>query len=165
MKSVYFIRHAKSSWDDMSLRDIDRPLNKRGFRDAPFMANVLKGKGVKPSAIISSPANRGLTTATYFAKELDIPKKHIKVEPKIYEAMTSEVLEVIQNLPEAYKLVLIFGHNPTFTSIANLFSENYIANVPTCGIFRVDAQIDSWSEFSDANGALSELHYPKQYFS
>ncbi len=165
MKSVYFIRHAKSSWDDMSLRDIDRPLNSRGLRDAPFMATVLKGKGVKPNAIISSPANRAFTTASFFAKELDIPKKEIKIEPRIYEAMTSEIMDIIQNLPDAYKLILIFGHNPTFTSVANQFTSQYLANLPTCGIFRVDANVESWSQFNDATGELTELHYPKQYFS
>ncbi len=165
MKSVYFIRHAKSSWEDMSLRDIDRPLNKRGKRDAPFMATVLKGKGVTPNAIISSPANRAFTTATHFAKELSIPESEIIIEPKIYEAMTSEVMEVVNSLPDAYKLVLVFGHNPTFTNIANLFSDRFLANLPTCGIFRVDANIDSWKEFNDGTGKLSELHYPKQYFS
>ena len=165
MKTVYFVRHAKSSWADMSLDDIDRPLNKRGLRDAPFMASVLKGKGVIPNAIISSPANRAFTTATYFAKELNIPKEKIKQEPRIYEAMTSEVMDIVQNLPEAYKLVLVFGHNPTFTTIANLFSDNYIANLPTCGIFRVDANVESWSQFNDTSGKLTELHYPKQYFS
>lgn len=165
MKSIYFVRHAKSSWSDMSLRDIDRPLNKRGLRDAPFMGTVLKGKGVVPHAIISSPANRAFTTARFFAQNLDFPEQKIKIEPRIYEAMTRDVLEVVTNLSEEYRLVLIFGHNPTFTSLANLFSEEYIVNLPTCGLFRVDANIDSWSQFSDSTGKLTELQYPKQYFS
>ena len=134
MKIVYFVRHAKSSWEDMSLRDIDRPLNPRGKRDAPFMAKLLKGKGVKADAIISSPANRAFSTASVFAAELEVKKEDIRVKDQIYEAYTNDVLDVISNLEDDLETVLIFGHNPTFTSLANMFSKDYIPNVPTCGI-------------------------------
>ena len=84
MKNVYFVRHAKSSWRDASLNDIERPLNSRGLRDAPFMAKLLKSKNVKPDLILSSPANRALTTAKYFAKEMGIPTEKIDVRNRIY---------------------------------------------------------------------------------
>ncbi len=164
MKTVYFVRHAKSSWADLSLRDIDRPLNQRGKRDAPFMANLIKGQGVLPDALISSTAKRAFLTAKRFAKAFDIPKKAIIKKDKIYEAYAVQVMEVIQEQPDNWKTIFIFGHNPTFTSLANAFSNEYIGNVPTCGIFRVVAAVDSWRQFSENTGKLTAFYFPKQYF-
>ena len=92
MKKIYLIRHAKSSWDDPGLSDIERPLNHRGLRDAPFMSKMLKGKNVTPNKLISSPANRAFTTATYFAKELNIPEQAIVIRKEVYHAYPEEVL-------------------------------------------------------------------------
>ncbi|MCB0588336.1 MAG: histidine phosphatase family protein [Phaeodactylibacter sp.] len=164
MKTVFFVRHAKSSWDDPSLRDIERPLNKRGKRDAPFMGKLLSGKGVRPDQLISSPAKRALTTARLFADALGISKKDIFVDKRIYDAYPDDILDILQELPDDCSTVLIFGHNPTFTGVANLFTEDYISNVPTCGVFRVDAEIDTWPDFREGRGRLTEYHYPKQYF-
>lgn len=163
MKKVYFIRHAKSSWNDPGLSDIERPLNKRGFRDAPFMAKMLRGKNISPDKLISSPANRAFTTATYFAKELNIPEKAIVIRKEIYHAYPEEVLNIIRNLPNTDTEVLLFGHNPCFTSLANQFSKEYIPNVPTCGIVKIEAEVENWKDFEKA-GILTEFHFPKQYF-
>jgi len=165
MKTVYFIRHAKSSWKDPSLDDFDRPLNKRGYRDAPFMAKLLRGQVSNLDAIVSSPANRAFTTATYFAEAFALPKSEIVTRKAIYEAYPEEVLEVIQAFPKEWKTALLFGHNPAFNSLANLFSEDPIVNVPTCGIFRVDAVVDQWADFTQNAGRLVEFYYPKQYFT
>lgn len=165
MKTVYFIRHAKSSWNDMSLRDHDRPLNKRGLRDAPFMSKLLKGKGVKVDAILTSSANRALTTANYFKQELDLTDQQFLIRKDIYEAWAETVLEEVKNAPSEAETILVFGHNPTFTSIANFYSEEYIPNVPTCGICKIEFDIDSWGELSKSNGKLTGFYFPKQYFS
>ena len=164
MKTVYFVRHAKSSWDDPSLRDLDRPLNPRGFRDAPFMAKLLKAKMVVPGQIISSPAKRAHTTAVYFAKELGLAPEDIMIRREIYEAYTGDVIDLIQSLPDDLDIVLIFGHNPTFTSIANMFSQDYIPNVPTCGITKVVAPVQNWKQFNEQTASLEDFYYPKQYF-
>lgn len=165
MKVVYFVRHAKSSWSDMSLKDFDRPLNKRGKRDAPFMAQKLKEFGVQPDAIISSPANRAITTARHFAAALDIKPKKIIQEEGIYEAWGQAVIKIIQALPNQLETILVFGHNPAFTMIANSFSGGRdIDNVPTCGIVKVEATIDHWNDFEGATGKVKDFYYPKQYF-
>ena len=165
MKTVYLVRHAKSSWADMSLRDIDRPLNKRGFRDAPFMAKMLKGKGARPDALVSSPANRAFTTASYFAKAIDWSPEDIVVEKDIYEAYVSDLFEIVRSLSEEWDTICLFGHNPTFTSFANRFGgRDYIPNIPTCGIVRIESDCKQWSDFSEENSRLVEFHYPKQYF-
>jgi phosphohistidine phosphatase len=164
MKNVYFIRHAKSSWEDSSLSDIQRPLNPRGLRDAPFMAKMLKNKNVQADFIISSPANRALTTARSFAKEMGLSDVKIDVNNIVYGAYPDDVIQLIKKIGDNVETLLVFGHNPTFTSIVNRFTEDYIANVPTCGIVKIEADIDSWSAFSEANAVQTEFYYPKQYF-
>lgn len=159
-KTVYLIRHAKSSWKDLSLEDINRPLNKRGRRDAPIMATRLSKMQIKPDAIISSPAKRAYATATIFAEVLGV---HTVIEDaSIYEAFPSTIFHLIQNLSATLNTVLIFGHNPTITSIANSFGSTYIDNVPTCGILHIEATIDDWANFNKENGILKAFYYPKQ---
>lgn len=165
MKTIYFVRHAKSSWKDPSLQDFDRPLNRRGYRDAPFMSSLLRGRVAHLDAIVSSPANRAYTTATYFAEVFAIPESDIVTDKAIYDAFPEDVLDVIQAFPSQWSTVLLFGHNPAFNSLANMFSEQPIVNVPTCGIFRVDAPVGDWSDFKRNAGRLVEFHYPKQYFT
>lgn len=165
MKTVYFIRHAKSSWKDMSLKDFDRPLNKRGKRDAPFMAQKLVEFGVAPDAIISSPANRALTTAKHFAKALSILSANFIQEPAIYEAYATTVLKIIQTQSSQFSTLLVFGHNPAFTMIANMFKGGrHIDNVPTCGIVKVEAAVKTWKDFTPEEGMVKAFYFPKQYF-
>ena len=155
MKKVYLVRHAKSSWENPSLRDIERPLNSRGLRDAPFMASLLKGHGVIPDRIISSPANRAFTTATYFAKESGIGDDEIDVRHDVYEAFPQTILSIIRSLDKSVSTVLLFGHNPTFTSLANMFTDDYIPNVPTCGIVEITTQTTDWSLFNENTARLT----------
>ena len=164
MKTVYLVRHAKSSWDHPDLRDIERPLNERGLRDAPLMAKVLKSKGVKPDAIISSPAVRALTTASFFKIELGLEGEDLLVRDEIYEAIPMTILTLLKLLPEDYEKVLIFGHNPTFTSVANMFSKDYISDIPTCGIVEIQMEVDHWQDFNGKKGKVTGYYYPKQFF-
>ena len=164
MKTVYFVRHAKSSWKDHSLADIDRPLNKRGQRDAPFMAKLLRGQNISVDQLVASPANRAFTTATHFAEAFGMEKSDILVLKDIYEAYPGKILQIIRAFTNDWNTVLMFGHNPAFTDVVNLFADRYIDNVPTCGIVRVDARIDDWSNFDEQNAKVAAFHYPKQYF-
>ena len=164
MKTVYFIRHAKSSWDNLNLRDIDRPLNDRGLRDAPYMGLKLKELDVKIEKIITSPAKRAYATATYFAAALSILPENIVLEDALFEAMPEDVLKVVNSISAHFNTIAVFGHNPTFTFIANLFTEDFIDNIPTCGVFKVDANVASWAEFGEDNARLTEFYFPKQFF-
>lgn len=160
MKTVFFIRHAKSSWDDAGLRDIDRPLNKRGRHDAPVMAKLLREKGIKPDRIVSSPAKRALSTAEVFAAEMGL--EDIYVEPRIYESMPEDVLRVVQQLDDHLEVVFIFGHNPTIYTLASSFSDMDLDNVPTCGIVEVQAAVNSWADFNVRTGRMIHFFFPKQ---
>ncbi len=160
MKTIFFIRHAKSSWDDPTLRDIDRPLNKRGKHDAPVMAKLLREQGIMPDRIISSPAKRALSTAEVFAAEMGI--EDIFVEPLIYESMPDDLLKVIRQLDDTLDVVFVFGHNPTLYDLAGIFSDMELDNIPTCGIFEVQAAIQSWGDFSVRTGRMTRHYFPKQ---
>ena len=164
MKTIFFIRHAKSSWSDMNAADIDRTLNNRGLRDAPFMAKLLRGKGNKIDQFISSPATRAFSTAQFFAAEFGVAKDDIQIEKFIYHSYAPEILFFVKKLDDALDTVCIFGHNPTMTSIANSFSEEYIVNVPTCGILKVESNSKTWTEFTEDNAKLTDFYFPKQYF-
>ena len=115
-KSLLIVRHAKSSWDDPSQKDFDRPLNERGKKDAPAMAKHLhKEKNVALDAIVSSPAKRAFTTAKFFAEEFDIKKKHIIEKPELYEASTENFYDVVTSINDDYDAVALFSHNPGIT--------------------------------------------------
>ena len=165
MKTLFLIRHAKSSWDDPLLSDKDRPLNKRGHRDAPFMGQLLAEKGVQPDLLLSSHANRAFTTALYFASALGMDRDVVLVDEAIYEASPGDLFRIIQQLPDEKQVVLLFGHNPGFTLLANYFQGFHFANVPTCGIVQLDLDIDKWQDMAPEKGRMSNFYFPKQYFS
>ena len=161
MKTFYLIRHAKSSWKEPGLRDIERPLNARGKRDAPFMAQLLKGKEERNiDAIYSSPAVRAFTTAQYFGDVFGLTP--IRVD-EIYEAGEQAILDVLRGLEDSLRTVMLFGHNPTFTILANRFGNSQIDNVPTCGIAKYESTIPEWRDLDFSNGNLTAFYYPKQF--
>jgi phosphohistidine phosphatase len=160
-KTLYLIRHAKSSWAEFGLRDIERTLEKRGHNDAPRMAKMLKNEGIQPDLLVSSPAVRAKTTALYFAKEFGIADTDIDIQRDVYEAMVSDIFNVVRELPDTAQVVFLFGHNPTFTDVANRFTQDYIDNLPTCGIVRVESSAATWAEFSEKNGQKTGFWYPK----
>ena len=126
MKLLYLARHAKSSWKNMDLSDIDRPLNKRGKKDAPFMGKILSKKGINPDLIISSPAKRARKTALVIAEEISYPINSIQYEDNVYESSSRELLEFVKSIDDEYNSVMIFGHNPGFTMLHNYLCSVYI---------------------------------------
>lgn len=160
-KRLLLIRHAKSDWGNASLRDFDRPLNKRGKKNAPEMAARLIKAQIKPNLLVSSPALRALTTATLFAEAWQIAPKAIKQEPKIYEASEKTLLSIVNGFDDEYETVALFGHNPGITDFANLLSDGHIYNMPTCSVAIIDFDLDSWALISSGTGNLAVFDYPK----
>ncbi len=151
MKKIFLVRHGKSSWKDILLKDIDRPLNKRGKKDVPFMAELLKKKGIQPDIIISSPAKRAERTAKVFADKLGI--EEVVFDSTIYEGEVSDILSIIQKYIKDYDNIFIFGHNPVLTDTANELIEAPIENIPTSGVVEIDFE----------NRKLLSFEYPKKY--
>ncbi len=165
MKKLFLIRHGKSSWSNPDLQDFDRPLNKRGIRDAPFMAKMLVGKGIKADQIVTSPANRAISTARQFAAEQGINQEDLVIQHGIYEAYPELLLQLVREFSDDLDTVLMFGHNPGFTYLANMFEGDYIVNIPTCGIVEINADIQKWEDLGGTNGKIANFYFPKQYFS
>lgn len=163
MKKLYLIRHAKSSWSEAGLSDFERPLNQRGNRDAPFMSKLLKEKNVKPDRIISSSAIRAFSTAKIFANELNYAVDDILNLPSLYEAIASEILEIIQSVDDNINSLMVFGHNPGLTSLSNHLSDRQVDNMPTCSISCIDFETNSWKNVNIGTGKLVAFEFPKKY--
>jgi len=163
MKKILLVRHAKSSWDDISQKDFDRTLNDRGHRDAPAMAKRLLKEDININLLISSPAVRALTTAEYFAEAFGIKKKEVMQEPSLYLAESKIFFDVISQINDDYKTVAVFSHNPGITEFANQLTPTRIDDMPTCSVFGVKADIKSWSEFAAAEKKFWFFDYPKNY--
>lgn len=162
-RRLYLIRHAKSSWKDAKLSDFDRPLNKRGKHDAPFMGARLRKHHVLPDLILTSPAKRALKTAKLLAEEINYPKKEIVENKYIYAADVYELLQIIKNLENDKKEVFLIGHNPGLTLLAETLSGLPVQNIPTCGIFCVEFNTESWADIKEGLGALIFLDFPKKH--
>lgn len=163
IKTLCLIRHAKSSWKFPALKDFDRPLNKRGRRDAPFMGALLVKKKIVPDQIISSPANRAITTAGMIAKELSYPNNKIIEKRDLYEATTDDLLKAAQGVEENVKSLFLVGHNPGITYFAEKLSDKEIDNIPTCGIFAIGFEVESWGQVDYGKGIFRFFEYPKKY--
>ncbi|QNL49541.1 histidine phosphatase family protein [Olivibacter sp. SDN3] len=159
-KSLYLIRHAKSDWS-LNLPDFERPLNKRGIRDAPIMAKRLAAQVQTPELVITSPAQRALSTALTFADILAKDQKAFIQESDLYEADTSTWLHVINGINDRYDCVAGFGHNPGITHFTQYVTDKFDVDFPTCAIALITFDIESWQEVSRGIGTLVWFDYPK----
>ncbi len=164
MKKLWIVRHAKSSWSDFSLPDHDRPLNKRGKRDAPVMADLIASKYPNPEHLYSSTANRALTTCRAFQKALDFTDELVTTTADLYHATIADCLKVIHKIDENIDIAAIFGHNPTFTYLIDELTRQGPDNLPTTGCALVTSDASDWSMFETSNCKLEEYLYPKQFF-
>ena len=161
MKTLILVRHAKSDWNEPGLSDIERPLNERGKKDAPMMAKRLRKKGLKIDAFLSSPAKRAFRTARFFAEEFDVKKDNIQVEKVLYGALSGQFEQVIAALKNGDDTVALFSHNPGITEYANTLCNVHTDNIPTCGMFAVQANVEQWQDFTKAEKSFLFFDYPK----
>ena len=157
------MRHAKSSWDNPGLTDSERPLNKRGKKNAPFMGKLLKKMNEIPELIISSPAVRAYKTAKKAAKKIDYPSDKIVKDEKLYMAGTNDFLSVIGNTKPVIDKLMLVSHHPGIAQFANFIAGTNIENIPTAGIVRIDFDTNSWDEIPRMKGRLIFFEYPKKY--
>lgn len=163
MKRLILCRHAKSSWANPGQDDVDRPLNERGERNAPEMGRRLRERGELPALVVSSPARRALATARLIAAELGIAREDIVIEDALYEASVATWLTVIAALPAGADAVLMVGHNPTLTELANLLCRDVrLDNIPTCGVLRLDYDLRSWAAVPRSQPVDWSFDYPKR---
>ena len=161
MKILTLLRHAKSSWKDASLQDRERPLNDRGQRDAPVMAERIKDAGIRPSLILSSPAARAWTTAKAIAHEIGYPAEFLQQDERLYHASVRSLLGVISEQDPSFNNVMIVGHNPGLTDFANYLMPDLTDNIPTCGVVSFEIDREDWNLDADAENKLMIYDYPK----
>lgn len=164
MKTLLILRHAKSSWDNPNLTDYDRPLNKRGKRDAPRMGNHLEEQGLVPDRILTSSAKRARKTANKVAKACSFNGKVTQIE-KFYHAPLGVYLETLQSISEKHQRVMVVGHNPTMEQLVRQLTKE-IVTMPTAALSHIELPIQNW-KFLDINtrGKLVNLWKPKELFS
>lgn len=160
-KILYLVRHAKSSWSDASLSDMQRPLNKRGRRSAPEMGKRMMAQGHKPDLIISSPAKRAKLTAGKIAKELGFFKSDVETDSDLYFSGVRSMLNVLEVLDDDYQKVMVVGHNPSMTNFLNMLCSTSVVNMPTCAIAVIGFDIATWGDLYLAEGELLGYDYPK----
>lgn len=162
MKTLYLLRHAKSSWKYPELDDFERPLNKRGKHDAPAMGQLLQSKNIIPDLILSSPANRAAMTARIIAENLSLPYHRINYNDLIYEAGSETLFDVVRTINSSVVSAILVGHNPGITTFANLVANHRVGNIPTCGIYGVELNIASWQEISEKCATFKFFEYPNK---
>ena len=165
MKTLTLVRHAKSSWNHPQLADFERPLNKRGRRDAPRMGRRMAAHDLRPQTIVSSPAVRALTTAEVIASALGYHPSEIIPDERIYHAYSDQLLDVIRDFDASLQHVMLVGHNPGLTELVDQLAHAGIMNIPTCGIVVLGFPIDHWQDVSNGAGELLLFDYPKNIAS
>lgn len=160
MKRLYLVRHAKSFWENEWLDDFERPLSPRGKRDAPAMADRLRELGVRPDYVLSSPAARAASTARMIAPVLEYPRERILYREALYDASSSDIMQIIAGIGEEIPSAMVVGHNPGITLLVNRLSGANIDNVPTTGV--VALEVPGWDAVRDGCANVVFFEYPKK---
>ncbi len=159
MKTLYLVRHAKSSWEHDAI-DHERPLKDRGFKDANLVSNHLKENLTRPDLVMSSDAMRAKTTAYIFAKNLGIDEDDIVLNHKLYDFSGRDLIDVIANCDDSVGILMVFGHNHAMTAFVNTYGDVYTGNVATSGFTHIEFDIASWKDLK--LGKTVQSLYPKQ---
>jgi len=167
-KHLFILRHAKSSWRYPQLADFDRPLNNRGRRNLPFMADYLSKNyaDVAPQHVLSSGAKRALVTAEGFAKALDLPIANADQPHDLYHARRSELIRLVKGISNDIQRAMLVGHNPGLTDFANYLmhpEDEKIFNIPTCAFVVLRFELDDWSRIHRSAGRLLGFEFPKKF--
>lgn len=161
MKTLYLLRHAKSSWAAPEQKDYDRPLDECGLAEAPEMAARLMVRGETPQIVVSSPALRALSTARIVCERLGRPSDTIIENRQIYLAGSPKLQQLISLFDESAASAMLVAHNPALTDLANDLAHAGIDNIPTCGLVTLELPIEHWAQLQPGIGKLRSFEYPK----
>jgi phosphohistidine phosphatase len=161
MKYLTVIRHAKSSWEEPGLEDIDRPINFRGKKAIATMGAFLKVKKIVPGLIITSPAVRARKTAEGIGKILNYPTEKIKIERNVYFGAVADLTSIIFSLPDKFQDVFLIGHEPLLSALIFRLTGNELPKFPTCSVYRIQWAVKKWGDASHQKGKCEFYVYPK----
>jgi len=161
MKTLYIVRHAKSSWEYKSIKDIDRPLKERGINDAHLMSKYLCKKTERPDVFIASSANRALHTAIIFCENFDYPISNLQIKKQLYSFSDGYLIKTVKALDDSFNSAIIFSHDHGINSFVNNFGSTPIAHVPTCGIVALKFNEKHWKNIK--KGKTKMIEFPKNH--
>ena len=148
MKTIYIVRHAKSSWEYKGIEDIDRPLKKRGIKDAHLLSKILSNKISRPDVFVTSSANRALHTAVIFCENFEYPLSNLKIRRQLYSFSDGYLVKTVKALDDGFSTAIIFSHDHGINTFVNKFGNKPIAHVPTCGVIGI--------QFTKSTGKISK---------
>ena len=163
MKVIYLIRHAKSDWSNAGVSDYDRTLNKRGQNDVALMGEKLNELNPSINLIIASPAQRAFETVKYISKKIKYNFDNVDFNKSIYNSSSHNLNEIINSLNDNINTIALVAHNPGLTNLSNYLTNNYIDNIATCGIVKIELEINCWNEIIEGIGTKTFYIYPKMY--
>lgn len=161
MKKLILIRHAKSSWESTATADYDRPLSERGKTDAPRIAEFLAAKKLEPDQFFTSSALRAHTTAKLISKDIGFEQEAIMADRRLYLADVPHLQSIMREFSDDWDCIFLLGHNPTITECANLLANDELENIPTCGVYGIALNIDTWSRLHNGVGTKLFFQAPK----
>jgi len=161
MKTLYIVRHAKSSWKYANIKDQDRPLKERGIKDAYLMANKMRNKINKPDVFISSSAMRALQTSIIFCNTFSFPLANLKISKSLYSFSDGYLIKTVKALDDDYNSAIIFSHDHGISTFVNKYGNQKIDHVPTCGIIGIELDIKHWKNLSKGKTIL--VDFPKNH--
>lgn len=161
MKTLLVLRHAKSSWKHPETSDHDRPLNKRGKRDAPRMGRLVAARELRPDVIVSSTAKRARWTADEVAQHSGY-EGTVQLERRLYLASPDEIVHVVRNVADSAQRILVVGHNPGLEDLIARLGR-HPETLPTAALAEIRLAIRSWSDLAlSSDGTLAGLWRPRE---
>ena len=161
MKTLTLIRHAKSSWNNPSLTDFDRPLNKRGIRDAPKVGSAIEQTGISFDRVLCSDARRARQTLSLISQGIAIDENIIEYRHDLYGASSHHLLSCIAEQPDTALSIALVGHNPGMEDLANRLTTETVGAMSTCNVVQIEFDCDSWTDLEGLSGNLSLIIRPR----
>jgi phosphohistidine phosphatase len=157
MKTLYIVRHAKSSWEYEGVKDIDRPLKKRGIKDSYLVSKVLQKKIETPAVFLSSCANRALHTAMIFSYTFNYPLANLKISKSLYSFSDGYLIKTVKALDNGFDSAIVFSHDHGISDFVNKFGNKPIDHVPTCGVVAIEFKTNHWKNIKDGKTLFTEF--------
>lgn len=164
MKFILLLRHAKSSWDDPSLEDFDRPLSGRGLEDAPRIGKYLKKVGYRPEYVVSSTAKRAKQTTQLCLEGMKRDESLVKWEDGLYFESVNKYIKAIHQAPANTETIMVVGHNPLIEATATILSggrDKTAFRVPTAGLVCLESYAVRWDEINPGTCQVKWMMIPK----
>ncbi len=162
MKTLLLVRHAKSSWKDADISDLDRPLKGSGVKDAIEVAEKLRARKISPDLLITSPAVRAMSTTLIFSRILKYHYNRIVINDLVYDFSKDALLPLLRNIDDKYDVVMMVGHDPAFTYLLNDLTGKAIEKMPTASVVKINFTVKHWQKITPKKGKLLFLLGPKK---